>query len=65
MDYDHLLALLTKARAVLDHHLFEDGGDIRDDVAEICMQIDEAMPAPERLNVRASEEPALEHSAAA
>jgi hypothetical protein len=41
-------ALLQQARAVLDRYLF-DGVDLRDDVAEICAKIDDALlpPAPE------------------
>ena len=42
MTQDELLALLTKARAVLDRHMFDADEAIRDDVAEICMAIDDA-----------------------
>jgi hypothetical protein len=40
-------ALLQQARTVLERYLF-DGVDLRDDVAEICAKIDDALsPAPE------------------
>jgi hypothetical protein len=40
-------ALLKQARAVLERYLF-DGVDLRDDIAEICAKIDDALPpAPE------------------
>jgi hypothetical protein len=40
-------ALLLQARTVLERYLF-DGVDLRDDVAEICAKIDDALPpAPE------------------
>jgi hypothetical protein len=35
--------LLQQARAVLERYLF-DGVDLRDDVAEICAKIDDALP---------------------
>ena len=44
MACDELSALLKRARAILERHLFEaDGGAIRDDVAEVCMAIDDAL----------------------
>jgi len=39
-DYE---ALLIAARAVLERYMF-DGVDLRDDVAEICLKIDNALP---------------------
>ena len=49
MSHEELLALLTRARAVLGHYLFEaEDEPIRDDVAEICMAIDDALPEEER-----------------
>jgi len=36
-------ALLKQARTVLERYLF-DGVDLRDDVAEICAKIDDALP---------------------
>ena len=45
MPHEELLALLTKARAVLDLYIFEgDGEAVRDDFAEVCMAIDNALP---------------------
>ena len=46
MTHEELLAHLTKARAVLDHYLVDDeAGVMRDDVAQLCIAIDEALPA--------------------
>ena len=45
MSHDELLALLTRARAVLGHYLFgAEDEPIRDDIAEICVAIDDALP---------------------
>ena len=53
MSHDELLALLTRARAVLDHYLFEaEDQPIRDDVAEICMAIDDALPDESRVHLK-------------
>jgi hypothetical protein len=53
MSHDELLALLTRARAVLGHYLFEGEDElIRDDVAEICMAIDDALPDDTRVAVK-------------
>ena len=53
MSHDELLALLTRARAVLGRHLFEGEDErIRDDIAEICMAIDDALPDESRVQVR-------------
>jgi hypothetical protein len=63
MPHDELIALLNRARTVLDRYLFEaDGQAIRDDVAEVCMAIDDALlqVSPPRLNEHAL----LERSAA-
>jgi hypothetical protein len=44
MPHKELVALLTKARAVLDRYMFEgDGEGIHDDVAEVCIAIDDAL----------------------
>ena len=62
MSHDELLALLTRARAVLDRYLFEGQDEpIRDDIAEICMAIDDALPDESRVQVRRA---TLERSAA-
>ena len=53
MSHEELLALLTRARAVLGHYLFEaEDEPIRDDVAEICMAIDDALPDEGRVPVK-------------
>ncbi len=45
MPSEDLTALLARARAVLEHYMFEqDGETIRDDVAAVCMAIDDALP---------------------
>jgi hypothetical protein len=43
MTPDDYVVLLIQARLVLERHLF-DGVDLRDDVAEICAQIEDALP---------------------
>ena len=53
MSHDELLALVARARAVLGHYLFgEEDEPIRDDVAEICMAIDDALPDESRVAVK-------------
>ena len=53
MSHDELLVLLTRARAVLGHYLFEDEDEpVRDDIAEICMAIDDALPDESRVQVK-------------
>jgi hypothetical protein len=53
MSHDELLALLTRARAVLGPYLFgAEDESIRDDVAEICMAIDDALPDETRVHVK-------------
>jgi CDP-glycerol glycerophosphotransferase (TagB/SpsB family) len=60
--HDELVALLKRARGVLERYMFElDGETIRDDVAEVCMAIDDVIPDEERVAVRKIE---LERSAA-
>jgi hypothetical protein len=63
MPYDELVALLKRARTVLDRHMFEEDGEaILDDVAELCMVIDDALlPDETRVRVRKVE---LERTAA-
>jgi hypothetical protein len=62
MSHDDLLALLARARTVLERYMFEtDGEQIRDDVAEVCMAIDDALPTEGRVQIRRTE---LERSAA-
>lgn len=45
MPDEELTALLGRARGILERYMFEpDGGAIRDDIAEVCMAIDDALP---------------------
>lgn len=61
-----MLALLTRARTVLDHYLFDEATEAaRDDVAQVCMAIDDALPDESHVSVRRSElDRDLEKSAA-
>lgn len=60
--HDELSELLKRARIVLERYMFEaDGEAIRDDVAEVCMAIDDALPDAARVQVKKIE---LERSAA-
>lgn len=67
MPHEEILALLKRARAVLERYMFEaDGEMIRDDVAEVCMAIDDALPVEGRVLLKKAEldRSALERSAA-
>jgi hypothetical protein len=67
MPHDDLPALLNRARTVLERYMFEaDGEAIRDDVAEVCMAIDDALPDEERVKPKKAEldRSSLERSAA-
>jgi len=44
MTYDEAIALLSQARTVLERHMFEEDGHCWDDIAEICMKIDDELP---------------------
>jgi hypothetical protein len=62
MPHEELIALLQRARSVLERYLFEAEGEaIRDDIAEVCMAIDDALPDETRVEVR---KVGLERSAA-
>ncbi len=62
MLHDELLALLTRARVVLERHLLDDDGEtLRDDIAEVCMAIDDALPPEGRVPLKKA---ALERTAA-
>ena len=52
MSHEELLALLNKARTVLDRYLFDESETMRDDVAQVCMAIDEALPGEGRVEVK-------------
>jgi hypothetical protein len=52
MPNEELLTLLTKARAVLENYLVEEEGQVmRDDVAQICMEID-VLPDQSRITIK-------------
>ncbi len=55
MSQAELLALLSRARAVLDRYLFDESETMRDDVAQICMAIDDALPGEGRVEVKKAE----------
>jgi hypothetical protein len=55
MSHEELLALLNKARTVLDRYLFDDSEAMRDDVVQICMAIDDALPSEGRVEVKNTE----------
>ena len=55
MSHEELLALLNQARTVLDRYLFDDSEAMRDDVAQICMAIDDALPSEGRVEVKKTE----------
>ena len=56
MPHDDLLVQLARARAVLERYMFDaDSEVIRDDVAEVCMAIDDSLPDEGRVPVRKAE----------
>jgi hypothetical protein len=61
MSHDELVGLLARARTVLERYMFEVDGIMRDDIAEVCMAIDDALPDEARVPVRRT---VLERSAA-
>ncbi|HEY4748655.1 MAG TPA: hypothetical protein VIH38_13860 [Steroidobacteraceae bacterium] len=62
MPHDDLIALLKRARAVLERFMFEaDGAAIRDDVAEVCMAIEDELPVEWPVQLKKA---SLERSAA-
>lgn len=55
-ELDQLLELLARARAVLDRYMFEqDGEAVRDDIAEVCLAIDDALPEEGRVQLKKAE----------
>lgn len=42
--------LLRSARSLLDRFMFE-GDELRDDVANLCMKIDDVLPQPTEVSV--------------
>ena len=65
MSHEELLALLNRARTALDRYLFDDGEAMRDDVAQICMAIDDALPSEGRVEVKNTELERVSHRSAA
>ena len=62
MPHDDLIALLNRARTVLERYMFEaDGEAFRDDVAEVCMAIDDVLTVDARVHLKKA---SLERSAA-
>jgi hypothetical protein len=53
-DYDYE-KLLRSARSLLDRFMFE-GDEMRDDVANLCMKIDDALPAEVASSIGSSPE---------
>ncbi len=65
MSPQELQVLLHRARAVLDRYLLDENERMRDDVAEICLAIDDALPQEGRVELKKAElEPASRRSAA-
>jgi hypothetical protein len=67
MSHEELLTLLARARTVLERYMFEPDGEMtRDDVTEVCMAIDDALPDETRVAVKRVEldRSLLERSAA-
>ena len=61
--HDH--EFTEKARTVLDRYLFDEGEAIRDDVAQISMAIDDALPSEDRVEVKKAELERVSHRSAA
>ena len=55
MPYEELLALLNRARTVLDRYMFDLDEAMRDDVAEVCMAIDDALPEARQVSTGRTE----------
>jgi hypothetical protein len=57
MPNDETLTLLRKARTVLDRYLFDEATQaVRDDVAEVCIAIDDALPDETRVPIKRAAE---------
>lgn len=65
MPNEDLVALLNQSRIVLDRYLFQDDGTLRDDVAAVCMAIDDALPSGQRLERTQAAEASLRECSAA
>ncbi len=54
-ELDELVALLARSRQVLDHYLVDEETEtMRDDVAQLCMAIDDALPDPARVTIKSA-----------
>jgi hypothetical protein len=54
MPNEELLALLSRARRVLEHYLVDEDEVMRDDVAQVCMAIDDALPDASRVTIKSA-----------
>jgi hypothetical protein len=55
MANEELVALLSRARRVLEHYLVDEGSELlRDDVAQVCMAIDDALPDASRVTIKSA-----------
>jgi hypothetical protein len=53
MPIEELVTLLSRARQVLEHYLVDEYTDVmRDDVAQICMAIEDALPDASRVTIK-------------
>jgi len=57
--HDQLIALLARARVVLERHLYDEDGSLRDDVAQVCMDIDDIAAPSDRGLLAAEVQPLL------
>lgn len=55
MTHEELMMLLSRARTVLERYMFDESEAIRDDVAELCMAIDDALPDAARVVLKKAE----------
>jgi hypothetical protein len=55
MTREELMMLLSRARTVLERYMFDESEAIRDDVAELCMAIDDALPDAARIVLKKAE----------
>jgi hypothetical protein len=62
---DELLVLLKRARTVLESYMFDADEALRDDVAEVCMAIDDALPDATRVPIKRTELELDRHKSAA
>ena len=52
-ELDEMVALLARSRRMLDLYLLDETtGTMRDDVAHLCMAIDDALPDTDRVTIK-------------